>query len=88
VTKLILLAIAALGSISVLVLWILKRWWGKPEEKARLQGEVDELTTQMEGILDNKPVDWERYHKLNKRVWKLNRNIRRIRTTKRFFGGS
>lgn len=87
-TKLILLAIVALGLIAKLVHWILKRWWGKPEEKARLRGEVDELTTQMEGIFDNKPVDWQRYHKLNKRVWKLNRRIRRIRSTKGFFGRS
>lgn len=76
--KLILLAIAALGSISVLVLWILKRWWGKPEEISKLKEEVDDLTAQMAEILDYEPVDWRLYRDYAKRVWKLNRKIARL----------
>ena len=77
----ILLAIAALGTIAALVLWILKRWWGKPEQIAKLKEEVDEITSQMAEILLTKPVDWRSYDNLNDRLSKLNRKIARISPT-------
>jgi len=78
-TKLILLAIAAIGSISALVLWILKRWYTSDYKISKLKEKVDELTNQIVS-LETLPRAYSRVsllHKLYKEREELNREIRR-----------
>lgn len=89
-TKLILLAIAALGPIAVLILWILKRWYTSDYKISKLKGQVDEITHQIV-ILQARPRSYNnlaRLDKLYEERRQLNQNIRRRANvcTKGLFG--
>jgi len=76
--------IIALGSISALLLWILKRWFTIGREIANLKGQVDEITVKIVHM-ERKPATYTnvtRLTELRAQRDSLNRQIRRYTVSK------
>lgn len=50
----------------------------KPAKANKLKQKVDDITNEQAKILDCKPVDYRRYHKLDAELVRLNKKISRL----------
>jgi len=69
--------------IVFIVLTFVRTWFrGKTNPAAirKLKEKVDDLTNEQAKILDTKPFDYERYHKLDAELVRLNKKIDRLQT--------